>query len=67
MRVDMRVVWDMCLCLKIFFLTYVVGFIFFKLIHVLPSFQKKYPVDFDDESKIGDVRYDDITIKVTLF
>ena len=33
-------------------------------------FKKKYPVDFDDELKIGDVRYDDmteITIKVQLF
>ena len=28
---------------------------------VLPPFQKKYPVDFDDELKIGDVRYDDMT------
>ena len=37
---------------------------------LLPPFQKKYPVDFDDELKIGDVRYDDmtkITIKVQLF
>ena len=24
-------------------------------------FKKKYPVDFDDELKIGDVRYDNIT------
>ena len=24
-------------------------------------FKKKYPVDFDDELKIGDVRYDDMT------
>ena len=32
--------------------------------------QIKYPVDFDDELKIGDVRYDDmtkITMKVQLF
>ena len=28
---------------------------------VLPPFQKKYPVDFDDELNIGDVRYDDMT------
>ena len=28
--------------------------------YVLPPFQKKYPVDFDDELKIGDVRYDDM-------
>ena len=37
----------------------------FEQIHsivVLPPFQKKiYPVDFDDELKIGDVRYDDMT------
>ena len=26
-----------------------------------PLLKKKYPVDFDDELKIGDVRYDDIT------
>ena len=34
------------------------------------SFAKKRPVDFDDELKIGDVRYDNmtkITIKVQLF
>ena len=24
-------------------------------------YKKKYPVDFDDELKIGDVRYDDMT------
>ena len=33
-------------------------------------FKKKYPVDFDEELKIGDVRYDNmtkITIKVQLF
>ena len=24
-------------------------------------FKKKYPVDFDDELRIGDVRYDDMT------
>ena len=37
---------------------------------VLPRLQKKKPVDFDDELKIGDVRYDNmtkITIKVQLF
>ena len=28
---------------------------------VLPHRQIKYPVDFDDELKIGDVRYDDMT------
>ena len=36
---------------------------------VLPRLQKK-PVDFDDELKIGDVRYDNITkitIKAQLF
>ena len=41
--------------------------IFFK---VLPRLQKKKPVDFDDELKIGDVWYDNmtkITIKVQLF
>ena len=34
------------------------------------SFENKKPVDFDDELKIGDVRYDNmtkITIKVQLF
>ena len=34
------------------------------------SFAKKKPVDFDDELKIGDVRYDNmtkITIKQQLF
>ena len=34
------------------------------------SFAKKKPVDFDDELKIGDVRYDNmtkLTIKVQLF
>ena len=33
-------------------------------------YKKKYPVDFDDELKIRDVRYDNmtkITIKVQLF
>ena len=37
---------------------------------ILPHRQIKYPVDFDDELKIGDVRYDKITkitIKVQLF
>ena len=37
---------------------------------VLPHQQIKYPVDFNDELKIGDVRYDkmiQITIKVQLF
>ena len=41
-----------------------------KLIYLLPRRQKKNPVDFDDELKIGDVRYDNmtlITIKVQLF
>ena len=28
---------------------------------LLPPFQKKYPVDFDDKLKIGDVRYDNMT------
>ena len=28
---------------------------------VLPHRQIKYPVDFDDELKIGDVRYDKMT------
>ena len=28
---------------------------------LLPHRQIKYPVDFDDELKIGDVRYDKIT------
>ena len=28
---------------------------------ILPPRQKKYPVDFDGESKIGDVRYDNMT------
>ena len=37
---------------------------------LLTPLQKKYPVDFDDELKIGDVRYDNTTqipIKVQLF
>ena len=37
---------------------------------ILPRLQKKKPVDFDDELKIGDVSYDNmtkITIKVQLF
>ena len=37
---------------------------------LLPHRQIKYPVDFDDELKIGDVRYKHltkITIKVQLF
>ena len=41
-----------------------------KLIEVLPRLQKKRPVEFDDELKIGDVRYDNIikiTIKVQIF
>ena len=29
--------------------------------YVLPHRQIKYPVDFDDELQIGDVRYDDMT------
>ena len=28
---------------------------------LLPRLQKKKPVDFDDELKIGDVRYDNMT------
>ena len=28
---------------------------------LVPPRQIKYPVDFDDELKIGDVRYDDMT------
>ena len=28
---------------------------------ILPPRQIKYPVDFDEELKIGDVRYDDMT------
>ena len=28
---------------------------------LLTPLQKKYPVDFDDELKIGDVRYDNMT------
>ena len=28
---------------------------------VFPHRQIKYPVDFDEELKIGDVRYDDMT------
>ena len=31
------------------------------LSYVLTPLQKKYPVDFDDELKIGDVRYDNMT------
>ena len=37
---------------------------------LLPRLQKKKPVDFDDELRIGDVRYDNmiqITFKVQLF
>ena len=55
-------------CLKKQFCNRTVQTFFQKLL--LPPFQKKYPVDFDDELKIGDVRYDDmtqITIKVQLF
>ena len=29
--------------------------------YVLPHRKIKYPVDFDDELKIGDVRYDKMT------
>ena len=29
--------------------------------HELPRLQKKKPVDFDDELRIGDVRYDNMT------
>ena len=33
-----------------------------RLVFFTSSFsKKKYPVDFDDELKIGDVRYDDMT------
>ena len=32
---------------------------------LLPRLQKKKPVDFDDELKIGDVRYDNLT-KITI-
>ena len=32
---------------------------------VLTPLQKKYPVNFDDELKIGDVRYDNMT-KITI-
>ena len=41
-----------------------------KASNILPRLQKKKPVDFDDELKIGDVWYDNmtkITIKVQLF
>ena len=41
-----------------------------KIVLLLPRLQKKKPVDFDDELKIGDIRYDNITkitIKVQLF
>ena len=31
------------------------------LITYLLLYKKKYPVDFDDELKIGDIRYDNIT------
>ena len=38
------------------------AFFNFSIIHiVLPPLQKKKPVDFDGELKIGDVRYDNIT------
>ena len=29
--------------------------------YLLTPLQKKYPVDFDDELKIGDIRYDNMT------
>ena len=58
----------------------VTGFFFFKQTFeprkkvlktlLLPRLQKKKPVDFDDELRIGDVRYDNmikITFKVQLF
>ena len=32
----------------------------FKVILLTPV-QNKYPVDFDDELKIGDIRYDNMT------
>ena len=35
-------------------------FFIFKFYKVLPRLQKKKPVDFDDELRIGDVRYDNI-------
>ena len=41
-----------------------------RLLVLTSSFAKKKPVDFDDELKIGDVRYDNmtnITIKQQLF
>ena len=35
------------------------------IISLLTPLQKKYPIDFDDELKIGDVRYDNMT-KITI-
>ena len=43
---------------------------FGKFTYILPRRQKDYPVDFDDELRIGDVRYKhltQITITVQLF
>ena len=47
-----------------------VKLLYIYVVVVLTPLQKKYPVDFDDELKIGDIRYDNITkitIKVQLF
>ena len=46
-----------CLISKCFFYTITCS----NLNYVLTPLQKKYPVDFDDELKIGDVRYDNMT------
>ena len=35
--------------------------ILFKYGNILPRRQKNYPVDFDNELKIGDVRYKHLT------
>ena len=37
------------------------SYMYFVLFKYFLLFKKKYPVDFDDELKIGDVRYDDMT------
>ena len=40
--------------------SYVVPDNFIVIEEVLPRLQKKKPVDFDDELRIGDVRYDNM-------
>ena len=51
----------MPLLLHIYIIQQQVAFLCSILLHILPHRQIKYPVDFDDELKIRDIRYDDIT------